>query len=92
LCTPVAVESAKTAGFGVSSFVPKWRATADKDGHYSFAVPYDAARQATPQLASGTNTTAAPCDLLRAPIVILASPRAPSSSNVSSKNEAADRP
>jgi hypothetical protein len=27
-----------TAGFGVPSFVPKWRATADEDGQYSFAV------------------------------------------------------
>jgi len=34
----VATSSAKTAGFGVPSFVPKWRATADEDGHYCFAV------------------------------------------------------
>ncbi|MGA7803949.1 hypothetical protein [Bradyrhizobium sp.] len=36
--TLVAAESAKTAGFGVPSSVPKWRATADEDGHYCFAV------------------------------------------------------
>jgi site-specific DNA recombinase len=34
----VAAESAKTAGFGVPSSVAKWRATADEDGHYCFAV------------------------------------------------------
>ena len=39
LRTLVAVSSAKTAGFGVPSSVPKWRATVDDDGHYSFAVP-----------------------------------------------------
>jgi site-specific DNA recombinase len=38
LRTLVAAESAKTAGFGVPGFVPKWRATADEDGHYCFAV------------------------------------------------------
>jgi hypothetical protein len=38
LRTLVAVSSAKTAGFGVPSFVPKWRATVDEDGHYCFAV------------------------------------------------------
>jgi hypothetical protein len=38
LRTLVAASSAKTAGFGVPSSVPKWRATADEDGHYSFAV------------------------------------------------------
>jgi hypothetical protein len=36
-CASVA-ESAKTAGFGVRSSVPKWRAAADEDGHYCFAV------------------------------------------------------
>jgi len=35
---------------------------------------YDAARQATPQLACVAKTTLAFYDLLRAPIVILASP------------------
>jgi site-specific DNA recombinase len=39
LGTLVAAASAKTAGFGVPSFVSKWRATVDEDGHYSFAVP-----------------------------------------------------
>jgi homoserine dehydrogenase len=38
LRTLVAASRAKTAGFGVPSFVPKWRATADEDGHYAFAV------------------------------------------------------
>jgi len=38
LRTLVAASSAKTAGFGVPSSVPKWRATVDEDGHYSFAV------------------------------------------------------
>jgi hypothetical protein len=38
LRTLVAAESAKTVGFGVPSSVPKWRATADEDGHYCFAV------------------------------------------------------
>jgi site-specific DNA recombinase len=38
LRTLVAASSAKTAGFGVPSSVPKWRATADEDGHYAFAV------------------------------------------------------
>jgi site-specific DNA recombinase len=38
LRTLVAASSAKTAGFGVTSFVPKWRATTDEDGHYSFAI------------------------------------------------------
>jgi hypothetical protein len=38
LRTLVAAESAKTAGFGVPSSVPKWRAAADEDGHYCFAV------------------------------------------------------
>jgi hypothetical protein len=33
LRTLVAASSAKTAGFGV-----QWRATADEDGHYCFAV------------------------------------------------------
>jgi hypothetical protein len=28
----------KKGGFGVPRFVPKWRATVDEDGHYSFAV------------------------------------------------------
>jgi hypothetical protein len=28
----------RAAGFELSSFVTKWRATADEDGHYSFAV------------------------------------------------------
>jgi len=35
LRTPVAASSAKTAGFGVASFVPKWRAPVDEDGHYA---------------------------------------------------------
>jgi len=39
LRTLVAASSAKTAGFGVPSLVPKWRAAADEDGHYCFAVP-----------------------------------------------------
>jgi hypothetical protein len=34
----VAASSAKTAGFGVASSVPQWRATVDEDGHYSFAI------------------------------------------------------
>src|SRR5262249_2360169 len=34
----VAASSAKAAGFGVPSSVPKWRATVDEDGHYFFAV------------------------------------------------------
>jgi len=34
----VAASSAKTAGFGVPSSVPNWRATVDEDGHYVFAV------------------------------------------------------
>jgi len=38
LRTLVAASNAKTAGFGVPSSVPKWRATADEDGHYCFAV------------------------------------------------------
>ena len=38
LRTLVAASSAKTAAFGVLSFVPKWRAPVDEDGHYSFAV------------------------------------------------------
>jgi site-specific DNA recombinase len=38
LRTLVAASGAKTAGFGVPSSVPKWRATADEDGHYAFAV------------------------------------------------------
>jgi hypothetical protein len=38
LRTLVAASSAKTAGFGVPSFVPKWRATVDEDGHYAFTV------------------------------------------------------
>lgn len=38
LRTLLAASSAKAAGFGVPSFVPKWRATADEDGHYCFAV------------------------------------------------------
>jgi hypothetical protein len=38
LRTLVAASSAKTAGFGVTSPGPKWRATADEDGHYCFAV------------------------------------------------------
>jgi len=32
LRTLVAASSAKTAGFGVPSFIPKWRATVDEDG------------------------------------------------------------
>jgi site-specific DNA recombinase len=39
LRTLVAAASAKTAGFGAPSSIPKWRATVDEDGHYSFAVP-----------------------------------------------------
>jgi site-specific DNA recombinase len=39
LRTLVAASSAKTVGFGVPSFVPKWRAAVDEDGHYSFAEP-----------------------------------------------------
>jgi hypothetical protein len=38
LRTLVAAESAKTAGFGVPSSVCQWRATADEDGNYCFAV------------------------------------------------------
>jgi site-specific DNA recombinase len=38
LRTIVAASSAKTAGFGVPSSVPKWRATADEDRRYCFAV------------------------------------------------------
>jgi site-specific DNA recombinase len=38
LHTLVAASRAKTAGFGVPSSVPKWRATVDEDGHYCFAV------------------------------------------------------
>lgn len=38
LRTLVAASSAKSAGFGVPNSVPKWRATVDEDGHYSFAV------------------------------------------------------
>jgi hypothetical protein len=38
LRTLVAASSAKTAGFGVPSSVPKWRATVDEDGQYCFAV------------------------------------------------------
>jgi hypothetical protein len=38
-----------TAGFDVTSFVPDWRATADEDGHYCFAVAlYASAEQAPP--------------------------------------------
>lgn len=33
-----AASSAKTAGFEVVGFVPKWRAVVDEDGHYCFAV------------------------------------------------------
>jgi hypothetical protein len=32
------VARAQKGGFGVANFVPKWRATADEDGRYSFAV------------------------------------------------------
>jgi 3-methyladenine DNA glycosylase AlkD len=38
LRTLVAASSAKTAGFGVPSSVPKWRATVDEDEQYCFAV------------------------------------------------------
>jgi hypothetical protein len=38
LRTLVAASSGKTARFAVPSFVPKWRAVADEDGHYCFAV------------------------------------------------------
>jgi site-specific DNA recombinase len=38
LRTLVAASRAKTAGFGVPSSAPKWRATVDENGHYSFAV------------------------------------------------------
>ena len=38
LRTLVAASSAKSAGLGVSSFVPKRRAPVDEDGHYCFAV------------------------------------------------------
>jgi hypothetical protein len=29
----------KAAHFGIISFVSKWRATVNEDGHYTFAVP-----------------------------------------------------
>ncbi len=38
LRTLVAASSSKTAGFGVPSSVPKWRATVDEDEQYCFAV------------------------------------------------------
>jgi hypothetical protein len=38
LRTLVAASSAKTVRFAVPSFVPKWRAEPDDDGHYCFAV------------------------------------------------------
>jgi site-specific DNA recombinase len=38
LQTLVAASGGKTAGIGVPSFVPKWRATVDGDGQYCFAV------------------------------------------------------
>jgi hypothetical protein len=38
LSTLVAASSAKSARFGVPSSASKWRATADEDGHYCFAV------------------------------------------------------
>jgi site-specific DNA recombinase len=38
LRTLVAASSAKKGGFWHAQFVPKWRATADEDGHYRFAV------------------------------------------------------
>ena len=34
----IAASGAEKADFGLVSSVPKWRATADEDGHYSFAV------------------------------------------------------
>jgi hypothetical protein len=38
LRTLVAASSEKSAALGVRGSVPKWRATADEDGHYCFAV------------------------------------------------------
>jgi hypothetical protein len=38
LRTLAAATCAKTAAFDVSGFALKWRATADEDGHYCFAV------------------------------------------------------
>jgi hypothetical protein len=38
LGTLVAASSSKTAGFGVPSSVPKWRATVDENEQYCFAV------------------------------------------------------
>ena len=35
---PVALESARSAGIRVPRSDPKWRATVDEDGHYSFAL------------------------------------------------------
>ena len=39
LRTLVAAAGVESAAAGVRSFIPKWRATVDEDGHYSFAVP-----------------------------------------------------
>jgi site-specific DNA recombinase len=38
LRTFVVASSAKMAGFGVPSSLPKWRATIDEDEQYCFAV------------------------------------------------------
>ncbi len=38
LRTLVAASGGKSAGFGVPSLVPKWRATVDEDGQYSYAM------------------------------------------------------
>ena len=35
----IAAAGVESAAAGVRSFIPKWRATVDEDGHYSFAVP-----------------------------------------------------
>ena len=39
LRTLIAAAGVESAAAGVRSFIPKWRATVDEDGHYSFAVP-----------------------------------------------------
>ncbi|MFA6205406.1 MAG: hypothetical protein WC689_04295 [Methylocystis sp.] len=38
LRTLVPASGGKTTGMGVPSFVPKWRATVDEDGQYSYAM------------------------------------------------------
>jgi len=54
LRTLVAASGAKTVGFGVPGSIPKWRATADEDGNYCFAM---GAMMARPPMRSGRITS-----------------------------------